>query len=166
MPEDCRRLTDFETEAEQLGWRVTLDGVMGGLSSGDVAFDDSAMIFTGEIVTDGGGFSLLRTPMGGDEFGDASHLVVRLRTDGRGYEMVFKDDGDQRLFHEAKVPSADSGDWQEVRVELSGLIATANGRLVDAPAFNPATVSETGIILKDGIDGSFELEIDWIDACR
>jgi len=26
-------------------------------------------------------------------------------------------------------------------------------------------VSEVGIIISDGTDGSFELEVDWIDAC-
>ena len=139
---------------------------MGGLSSGEVSFDDSVMVFTGEIVTNGGGFSLLRTPMGGDDFAEASHLIVRAKTNGRGYEMVFKDDGDQRLFHEAKIPLTGSTEWQEVRIELAGLIATSNGRLVDAPPFNPDEVSEMGVILKDGVDGQFQIEIDWIDACR
>ena len=141
---------------------------MGGRSSGEVAFSDSTMIFTGEIVTQGGGFSLLRTPLFADEFTQGSFLLVRARTDGRTYEMVFKDRIPGRrgqLFHEAAVPLTDSPDWQEVRVELSDLFATSNGRAVNAEPFDKDAVSEMGIILKDGIDGAFAIELDWVDIC-
>lgn len=164
----CQRVTDFATAAEQQGWAVTLDGVMGGLSSGRVDFDDSVMTFTGEIVTDGGGFSLLRTPLGFDTFVPGTFLLVRARVDGRGYEMVFKDglEGRRRqLFHEAQMPLVDSGDWQEVAVALSGLPSTSNGRPVDAEPFDKDVATEMGIILKDGVDGAFQIAIDWIDIC-
>ena len=166
----CTRVTDFAEPGEQQSWRVTLDGVMGGLSSGEVAFGVSTMVFTGELVTTGGGFSLLRTPLDFDAFASGSFLVVRARTDGRRYEMVFKDSVDGRrsqLFHEAQVPFDESvsGDWQEVRVELSDLLASANGRPVAADPFDKDAATEMGIILKDGVDGPFQLELDWIDVC-
>ena len=164
----CRRVTDFVGDAQQQSWAVTLDGVMGGRSSGDVAFSDSTMIFTGELVTQGGGFSLVRTSLFADEFVEGSFLVLRARTDGRTYEMVFKDRlaGRQgQLFHEAAVPLIDSADWQQVRVELSDLFATSNGRAVDVEPFDKDAVSEMGIILKDGIDGDFSIEVDWVDIC-
>jgi len=49
-------------------WRVQLDGVMGGDSSGDLRFenDGNTMVFTGDIVTEGGGFSSVRRRYGGN----------------------------------------------------------------------------------------------------
>lgn len=165
---ECARVTEFAGALQQQSWRVTLDGVMGGLSSGSVAFSDSTLIFSGELVTQGGGFSLLRTPMFGDEFVNGSYLMLRVRADGRRYEMVFKDrlEGRPRqLLHEAAMPLDATDDWQEVRVELTNLITTSNGRLVDAAPFGKDAVSEMGIIVKDGVDGGFALELDWIDIC-
>ena len=164
----CRRVTDFAGELQQQSWRDTLDGVMGGRSSGQVAFTDSTMVFVGEIVTQGGGFSLVRTSLFAGDFDDGSFLSVRARTDGRRYEMVFKDGLEGRrsqLFHEAMVPLAATADWQEVRVELVDLLTTSNGRTVEAAPFEKDAISEMGIILKDGIDGAFTIELDWIDIC-
>jgi len=45
------------------GWSPVVDGVMGGKSSGDlevIVDDDSALVFSGDIVMDGGGFSSAR----------------------------------------------------------------------------------------------------------
>lgn len=142
---------------------------MGGLSSGQVEFGDSTMIFTGEIVTAGGGFSLLRTPLDFDVFVPGSFLIVRARADDRRYEMVFKDglEGRRRqLFHEAQMPFEQSDDWQEVRVELTDLTITSNGRPVEAEPFDKDAAIEMGIILKDGVDGTFQIELDWVDVCR
>ncbi len=164
----CTRVTDFATAAQQQSWRVTLDGVMGGLSSGQVEFVDDTMVFTGEIVTQGGGFSLLRTGLDFDAFADGSYLQVRARADGRRYEMVFKDSLEGRrgsLFHEADVSFVDSDDWQEVRVELDGLRTTINGRPIDTEPFDKDRASEMGVILKDGVDGEFRIELDWVDVC-
>ena len=165
---ECTRVTDFATDAEQQSWRVTLDGVMGGRSSGEGAFGESTMVFTGEIVTEGGGFSLLRTPLDFDALAGGSFLMVRARTDGRGYEMVFKDSLAGRpgqLFHEADVPFVDTADWQEVPVQLSDLRPTSNGRPVQVDDFDKDAATEMGVILKDGVDGAFRIEVDWVDIC-
>ena len=47
---------------ETTKWRVQVDGVMGGKSSGFLRFDDSdsVMDFSGNIILDGGGFSSVR----------------------------------------------------------------------------------------------------------
>lgn len=51
---------------DKQSWRVQVDGVMGGLSTGDVRFtDEGAMIFAGNINLDGGGFSSVLKRFGG-----------------------------------------------------------------------------------------------------
>lgn len=47
---------------DKSSWKVQVDGVMGGRSSGSLSFidDDETMFFSGNIVTRGGGFSSVR----------------------------------------------------------------------------------------------------------
>ena len=63
----CRRLTDFDDSDFDGGWAVVNDGVMGGRSNGALEFTDSAMRFTGDVVTAGGGFTSVRLRLTGDE---------------------------------------------------------------------------------------------------
>ena len=69
----------WDTEA----WRVQVDGVMGGKSSGDLRFDDSdtIMSFSGDIVLDGGGFSSLRRRFSGPiDLSEYAGVVVELES--------------------------------------------------------------------------------------
>ena len=55
--------------------------------------------------------------------------------------------------------------WSTVEVAYEDLRPTVFGQPVDAPVFDPEQVSEIGIIIADSVDGTFLLEVDWIDAC-
>lgn len=46
----------------QANWTVVNDGVMGGRSAGFVDVKDGTLRFTGTLVTQGGGFTLVRVP--------------------------------------------------------------------------------------------------------
>jgi hypothetical protein len=47
---------------DQSKWLVQVDGVMGGRSSGSASFQNGAMVFSGSINLNGGGFSSVRKP--------------------------------------------------------------------------------------------------------
>ena len=54
---------DFVTPASADGWRVTNDTVMGGVSSGELAWSDGALVFVGDLsLANGGGFASIRSP--------------------------------------------------------------------------------------------------------
>ncbi len=158
---DCVRVTDFD----EATWLIVNDGVMGGQSVGEGAIADGILYFEGTIVTQGGGFSSVRGPIDG-ELAGASELVMRVRTDGREYELLADDEPTrrERVTHYAPI-ATEGGEWQDVTVPLTEMDARIFGRQVDAPAFQPDLATEIGVILADGFDGPFLLEIDWIDAC-
>ena len=160
-PTDCVRIADFDST----NWFIVNDGVMGGRSIGDGYLDDGILTFFGEIVTDGGGFSSLRS-QAIDGLGDATHLRMRLRTDGRAYELLAEDASsqDRRVTHYRLIP-ATGGVWEEVDVSLTEMDPRIFGNPVDAAPFDPGSATQIGIILSDGLDGAFQLELDWIDAC-
>jgi NADH dehydrogenase [ubiquinone] 1 alpha subcomplex assembly factor 1 len=167
----CRRLTDFDDATnDEASWVIVNDGVMGGRSSGFVEFADSAMRFSGQVVTDGGGFTSVRLRTDGDELVGTDRVVLRLRSDERNYRLTFNDAPGtrQRVAHGAEITldgAADADGWTTVEVAYEDLRPTVFGQPVDAPAFDPEQVSEIGIIIADSVDGTFLLEVDWIDAC-
>ena len=165
----CRRLTDFAAD-DTRQWFVVDDGVMGGRSDGGGFIRDSVLRFEGDVVTEGGGFTSARTPLEGDELFDTSRLEMRVRPDGRTYGLTLEDAtafGGRLVAHRADLDIGATGDdgWAIATVEYDELVPSVFGQLVDAPPFDPSTAREFGIIIADGIDGDFILDIDWIDAC-
>jgi len=63
---------------DQNSWRVTVDGVMGGKSSGRLRYADGAMIFDGTISLDGGGFSSVRRSLSEMDLSSYAGIVVEL----------------------------------------------------------------------------------------
>ena len=164
----CVRFTDFAVDAENLSWFIVNDVVMGGRSSGGPTFADSVMLFEGEINTDGGGFSSVRVRLGVNALAGFTELVVRARTDGRAYKLILEDglaSRDRRVSQQGSIDFADTTDWQTVRVPFADLDPKIFGRAVNTEAFRPDLATQLGVMISDGADGPFRIEIDWIDAC-
>jgi hypothetical protein len=126
--------------------------------------------FEGSVVTDGGGFTSARLRLDGDELVDSSRIEMRVRPDGRTYGVTLEDASEFRgrlVSHRAdfEIGPVDDEGWALATVDYDELVTSVFGFLVDAPPFDPAAAREFGIIIADGIDGDFALDIDWIDAC-
>lgn len=167
----CRRLTDFD-DADSGEWTVVNDGVMGGRSNGTLEIADSVLRFTGRVVTAGGGFTSIRLPLDGTELAATSRLELRIRADQRTYGLTMEDDaqvGRRSVSHRADFPSAPPADddgWSTISIPYADLRPSVFGQPVDAPPFDPDRAREFGIIIADGVDGDFTLDVDWIDACE
>ena len=94
----------------------------------------------------------------------ATEFELRIRTDGRAYELLADDDASTRVTHYHPIPAV-GGDWEVVVVPLTGMESRVFGNLVTSEPFDPDQATQIGVILADGIDGEFAFEIDWIDAC-
>lgn len=168
----CRRITDFDGAADDEDWVIVNDGVMGGRSNGMVAIRDSVMRFTGAIVTAGGGFTSVRYRLSGGEMTDSTSLRLRVRADQRVYGVTLEDNaevGQRSVSHRADIDTSatpDADGWIDVALDYSELAPSVFGQSVEAPPFDPDSAREIGIIIADGIDGEFALEVDWIDICR
>ena len=160
-PTNCVRLTDFEDPT----WIIVNDGVMGGRSQAQGVIEDGVLTWTGTIVTIGGGFSSIRGPVDG-EFTGATSLTLRIRNDGRRYELLVDDALDERgrVTHYNPIETI-GGAWQEISVPLTDMEARVFGNPVMVDPFAPELATQVGVILADGTDGEFQFEIDWIDAC-
>ena len=170
----CWRVEDFGEEALER-WRVINDGVMGGLSVGELSYSGGVATFDGTINTDGGGFSMIRTSvLRGDgtlaeQLAGAEYLRFRIRSaNGRGYELTVQDgSANTSIMHFTDIAVTNDGAWQESVVPLTELEARAFGTpRPDLEAFDLGSIATLGVILADGRDGPFSIALDRIDACR
>ena len=153
---------NFETSADTQTWRAVNDGVMGGLSSGGPRFENGHMIFQGVINTNGGGFSSIRRSMVPGQMAGAENLRLRVKSDGRAYKLSFRTSENRYrrpVSYQIPIPQTPPGEWTTITAPLRDFNTTIFGRRVKADPFDASDVREMGIILADGIDGPFRIEV-------
>jgi len=158
---------DFQSRSEMNQWRAVNDGVMGGRSSGGPSFENGHLVFSGVINTNGGGFSSVRRRVQSGAMSGAQTVTMRIKSDGRDYRLRFRTDvtwRGRRIAFQKPIPNTKAGEWETVTITLDNMRASLFGRTVRGANFVPDDVIETGVILADGQDGPFRLEIDWIQV--
>ena len=143
-------------------WEIQNDGVMGGKSKGYVSAEDGALVFTGQTVTDGGGFTSVIAPTGRDLTG-FDGIELRVRGSGRTFELDVDDgtrQGRREVGRRGAFPT--TSDWQTVRVAFDHLKTTVHGEPITVAPLDRAAVQAIGLYIIDGQDGPFRLEVDWM----
>ncbi|MEM9179727.1 MAG: CIA30 family protein [Pseudomonadota bacterium] len=167
--ESCKTLLEhFEGETDN-PWRTVNDGVMGGLSSGGSVLQNGALTFSGVTNTNGGGFSSLRIPLLPGAMAGADRLKVYMKRDARTYSITLRTNVTsygRRIAFRAPITGANEGEWSHGELAFDTLKASIWGRPVPGADFDPSEVVEIGLIIYDGKDGPFEMQLKRIEACR
>lgn len=147
-------------------WEVVNDGVMGGRSKGFFEIEIGRLRFHGELVTQGGGFTSVRTSRSMD-LSSYDGLEMRVRGNGRRFEVEIND-GHRYGWRSVsrRAPFDTSDQWQTVQISFSALRATVFGRAVDVPTVKLSDIERIGFYILDGKDGPFELEVESVSAYR
>lgn len=157
----------FDSPAAVQPWRAVNDGVMGGRSSGGPDFNGDALVFSGAINTNGGGFSSIRHPLTPGDLRGADGIALRVKSDGRPYRLTFRTSQSWRgrnVSWQIPIPQTEPGEWADVFAPFADAEASVFGRSVNAGTFDPVDAREVGIILADGQDGPFRLEVAQMEA--
>ncbi|MBL8843068.1 MAG: CIA30 family protein [Planctomycetes bacterium] len=174
MEREGRLLTRFDEQDVAAQWLTVNDGVMGGKSSGGPSFAGGRLLFRGATNTDGGGFSSIRTTPRALDLSAWGGIVLRVRGDGRTYRL------DLRQEQDAAARAAAGGrevawradfetvadEWREVAIPFTALQPSWRGESLQGrvPPFDPARIGALGLMIYDGRDGPFRLEVEWIAA--
>ena len=168
-PGDSLMLADLPESTRDLAWRVVNDSVMGGRSEGDLHPEGRSLVFSGRTNTDGGGFSSIRSEARRFDLGAFDGIRLRVRGDGRRYtfRLTTRDTREERRrpSYWADFETAGS-DWEVVEVPFRRFRPRWRGRWLDGPELNTRAIDGLGLMIYDGKDGPFRLEVDWIAAYR
>ena len=151
---------------------VTNDGVMGGLSRGQVIVkdgkDERVLLFSGVLSLENqGGFSSWVILDEKVDLSMADGIKLSVKGDGRTYKMRLATDEKYRFSRVSfQAPfETRKGKWTDVLVSFSDLKASWRGRKLERP-FEASKVSRVGIILADGKAGEFQLELKKMQAVQ
>lgn len=160
-----RLLMNFDGGAHEPRWVAVNDGVMGGLSRGGPTLADGRLEFSGTLsLANNGGFSSARSVGRSFDLADASAAVLRVRGDGRRYQLRLATDARHRglaVSYGAEFETR-AGEWIEVRLPLESLTPTVRGSALAGPPLDRSKVREIGLLVGDGREGRFSLLVDWI----
>ncbi|MEM8963234.1 MAG: CIA30 family protein [Acidobacteriota bacterium] len=141
---------------------------MGGLSNGGSVLQNGALTFSGVTNTNGGGFSSLRMGLAPGAMAGADRLKVHMKRDTRTYSMTLRTNVTsygRRIAFRAPLAGARAGEWGDGQLAFDTLKASIWGRPVPGAVFDPSEVVEIGLIIYDGKDGPFEMQLKRIEAC-
>ncbi|MEM8722322.1 MAG: CIA30 family protein [Cyanobacteria bacterium P01_G01_bin.39] len=146
--------------------RTVNDNVMGGRSRGSSVLDNGTLVFSGVTNTNGGGFSSVLIRLNPQSLVGYNRVLLRAKSDGREFRLIFPDNRQGSVVHRAEIPFDKDKNWQNVSVSFEELIPTIFGEPVNADRFEPGYTNSIGLIVNDGQDGSFNLQVDWIKICK
>lgn len=160
-----KTLLSFDAGADEPRWVAVNDGVMGGRSQGGPELAEGRLRFAGVLsLENNGGFSSVRTLGRSFDLSGARAVVLRVRGDGRTYQLRLATDASYRgiTVSWGGEFATVAGQWTEVRVPLAGLRPSVRGVALQGPSMDPARVRELGLLLGDKRAGPFQLDVDWI----
>lgn len=160
-----RPLFHFDGSPHEPSWVAVNDGVMGGRSRGGPLLADGQLQFSGALsLANNGGFSSVRSVGRAFDLSDVTTVVLRVRGDGRRYQLRLATDARYRnmaVSYGAEFATT-AGQWTEVRLRLDSLKPTVRGYALPGPPLDPAQVREIGLLIGDKREGPFALAVDWI----
>lgn len=160
-----RMLMQFDQRPQEPRWIAVNDGVMGGRSTGGPTLVDGLLEFNGTLsLANNGGFSSVRSVGRDFDLSDATAVVLRLRGDGRRYQLRLATDARYRGLTVSYGAAFNTvvGEWIEVRVPLASLEPSVRGTRLAGPPLDPSQVHEIGLLIADRHEGPFALAVDWI----
>jgi hypothetical protein len=152
-------MIDFSKQ-ENGRWRITNDGVMGGLSNGEMIFAQDHGIFTGSIsLENNGGFSSVFRAV--DNLPQSyKKLVINTEGDGQAYQLrlIIYVNG-YRLAYKHDFKTVVNKRQNHI-FELADFKATFRGRAIpNAPILNSEDIKEVGFLMTKNVPGQFSLSI-------
>lgn len=158
-------LFDFSKADAKEAWQTINDGVMGGVSEGNVRITkDKTLEFSGNLsLENNGGFASTRTREGKINLSPYEAVAFKVRGDGRTYYFNIHVPTEQIAFSYRAKFATEKDKWQEIRLPLKDFRATSFGQEAsDAAPLDPKNIQSLGFLLADKKAGPFKLEVAWI----
>lgn len=163
---DTRVLFDFSIDQDLERWRIVLDGVMGGRSTGRLEQEQGSMIFIGETSLDNnGGFSSARAPVPAGSLAGYDALRIRVMGDGRTWILGARGRSGMGADSYWTRFKTQQGEWQVVTAPIADMVRQYFGTPVSG-TLQPSAVRGVEFYMYDKQAGPFRLQVDRIEAVR
>jgi len=150
--------------ATEKQWRIVNDGVMGGLSSSNVAVKDDKIIFSGNVsLENNGGFTSLRSPVKDYNFEEYSGLELKIKGDGKRYSISMKETSYFTGYFFTSTFETKKDVWITVKLPFNQFKLYYFGKETNSSKKIPLNnIKEISLLIGDKQSGEFKAEIDYI----
>ncbi len=151
---------DFNKESDSTSWKIVDDKVMGGRSGGNFYINKEGFgVFEGHVsLENNGGFSSVRHNFESKKVEAYSKIIIRLRGDGKRYQLRLKSDKNDRHAYISYIMT--TKDWQLIEISLSEMYPTFRGRKLDLSNYPGKNLEEVAFLIGNKVSENFKLEID------
>lgn len=168
-PEE-KGVATFKTNKDLKAWKSINDGVMGGLSEGRPFLGkDKSLNFKGALsLENNGGFSSICTEGKDHDFSGWDGLVIRVKGEGRSYQLTLQDD--RRYLGGAFAFWADftteKDKWKTLYIPFQKFYPTSFGQRLPLLKARLNRITSIGFMLYDKLGGPFHLKVKWIKVYK
>ena len=158
---------DFRQPDARASWQIINDGVMGGISRGEMAFTEyGSGLFQGVLsLENNGGFASARQSGRSHDLSGYDGVQLQVIGDGRSYQLRLKTDNRYDGISYRYQFSTESGKRITVSAPFADFEPVFRGRIVPgAPPLDPSKIEQVGFLIADKRAGAFRLEIEWIQT--
>lgn len=147
-------------------WYAVNDGVMGGVSSGEMTVTDKQLLFHGELsLQNNGGFASVRRPVNEDMTGSIG-VRLTVKGDGRKYQFRLRQDRNFDGVAWRHMFSTD-GSTQVLELKYADFEPVFRGRIVrSAGPVVAGQITQIGFMIADKTEGAFALSVLDIEVLR
>jgi hypothetical protein len=162
MKDSSKTIVDFSTFDHTHEWNVIDDAVMGGQSKGHFSINKNGYAtFEGSVsLANNGGFSWVKTRFPLLNIKPFRNIVLRLKGDGLPYQFTIKTNPSDR--HSFRADFKCTKNWETIVLPLEDFIPVFRGKTLDQPNFSNDYICELGILIGNGKEQSFHLNIESI----
>jgi len=156
-------LFDFSPDVDMRSWRIVNDTVMGGRSNCSFRLNnDGHGVFSGRVsLENNGGFSSVRHRFRPVDVAEKSKLILRLKGDGKRYQIRIKDSSRRYYSYITYIDS--STDWATYELNLGDFYPYYRGYELNRPNFAHGAIEEMSILIGNKKAEAFELLVDRIE---
>ncbi len=153
---------DFNKSSNMSNWMIIDDGVMGGLSQGNMKLNDEGHgEFSGFVTTENnGGFSSVRYNFDKKNVSDFKHVVLKIKGDGKEYQFRIKKSRYDRATYISTFKT--TGEWETIKIPLMEFYPSFRGYKLNRPNFDVSSMEEIAILIANNRNENFSLIIDKI----
>lgn len=159
---NMNKIYTFSTQTNIKEWRIVNDGVMGGLSTSSLRLTQAGHgEFSGHVsLANNGGFASVLLNKTIQVVEEKKFIVLRIKGDGKRYEFRLKGENFQSESYVHQF--ATSGEWENIKLEISDFYPQFRGRKLNMPNFNFKTITQLSFLITNKQEEDFVLLVDWI----
>ncbi len=152
------------SKSNSSNWSIVNDGVMGGLSRGQLAFEDQHIRFSGKLsLENNGGFSWMKSSRMNLDLSKFKNVRLKVKGEGRDYDFTLETQSGYSALYFKHTFQTRKAEWTIIELPLFDFQQKYFGRNTGESYDNKLDVQRLGFLMNDKNSGAFQIDIAYIE---